>query len=81
MLLGVFPWGSILEPLLFNIFINYIFLFIGKSDISNFADDNTLFSCGENLSVILKSLEHDMKILLKWLNLYSLKQIQESSNL
>ena len=30
-----------------------------------FADDNTLFSCGDNLSVILKSLEHDMKILLR----------------
>ena len=31
-----------------------------------FADNNTLFSCGDNLSVILKSLEHDMKILLRW---------------
>ena len=30
-----------------------------------FADDNTLFSYGDNLSVILKSLEHDMKILLR----------------
>ena len=53
---------SILGPLLFNIFIN-IFLFIEKSDICKFTDDNTLFSCGYNLSVILKSLEHDMKIL------------------
>ena len=58
-----FPQRSILEPLLFNIFINDIFLFIEKSDICKFTDDNTLFSCGDNLSVILKSLEHDMKIL------------------
>ena len=57
---------SILEPLLFNIFINGIYLFTEKSDICKFADDNTLFSCGDNLSVILKSLEHDMKILLRW---------------
>ena len=38
--------GSIPGPLLFNIFINDIFLFIEKSDICNFADDNTFFSCG-----------------------------------
>ena len=59
------PQGSILGPLLFNNFINNIFLFIEKSDICKFADDDTLFSCGNNLSVILKSLEHDMKVILR----------------
>ena len=44
--------GSILVPLLFNIFINDLFLFIEKSDICSFADDNTLFSYGDNLSVM-----------------------------
>ena len=60
------PQRPILGLLLFNIFLNDIFLFIEKSDICKFGDDNTLFSCGDNLSVILKSLEHDMKILLRW---------------
>ena len=59
------PQISILGPLLFNIFISDIFLFVEKSDICKFADNNTLFSCGDNLSVILKSLEHDNRIPLR----------------
>ena len=33
--------GPILVPLLFNIYINDIFFFVDKSDITNYADDNT----------------------------------------
>ena len=48
-------------------------LFIEKSDICNFADNNTLISCGDNLSIIFKSLEHNMKIFGRWFNLDSPK--------
>ena len=37
------PQGSILGPLLFNAFINDIFMFIEKTEICNFADDNTIY--------------------------------------
>ena len=60
------PQGSILGPLLFNAFINDIFMFIEKTEICNFADDNTIYDCGEDLSNILENLNHDLKILLKW---------------
>ena len=56
--------GSILGPLLFNIFIKAIFLVVEKSDICNFADENTLYSYGSNLPLILSNLEHNMRYLL-----------------
>ena len=38
--------GSILAPLLFNIFINYLFLFVSSSNLSNYTDDNTSYAAG-----------------------------------
>ena len=43
------PQGSILGSLLFNVFINDIFTFIEKTEVCTFADDNTIYDCGEDL--------------------------------
>ena len=75
------PQGSMLGPLLFNIFINDIFLVVKKSDICDFADDNTLYSHGSNLTLILSNLEHDMKNLPYWFKINSLKANRESFSL
>ena len=43
------PQRSILGALLFNIFINDIFLYLYNSDLCNYVDDCTLYSSGESL--------------------------------
>ena len=67
------PQGSILGPMLFNTFIYDIFMIIEQSDICNFADDNTLCSCGEWLTEIKENLVFDTKGILNWFRLNSLK--------
>ena len=51
-LLGV-PQGSILGPILFNIFINDLFMFLQETNIRNFADDNTIYACDINIDIVL----------------------------
>ena len=65
LILGV-PQGSILGPLLFNIFINDLLSIIRKTYICNFADDNTLYSCSSSTEDVILSLIHDLLIVLSW---------------
>ena len=60
------PRGSILAPLLFNIFISDIFVSIENSDLCNYADDSTLYASGESLFIIAENLKTDFLRISKW---------------
>ena len=60
------PQGSILGPLLFNIFFCDLFLFVEEVDIMSYADDNTPYVCSENIDITLEKLEEVGKALFEW---------------
>ena len=60
--------GSILGPLLFNIFLIDSFFIIEDTEIASYADDNTLYVISNNIDGIIKLLEEASEILFKWFN-------------
>ena len=60
------PQGSILGPLLFNLLLCDLFLFVEEADIMSYADDNTPYVCSENIDVTLEKLEEVGKVLFEW---------------
>ena len=60
------PQGSVLEPLLFNIYLNVLFFFLKDVGIRNFADDTITYISDESLENVPKSLEKNPMPAMRW---------------
>ena len=60
------PQGSVLGPLLFNIFMRGMFLILNTTSFVGYADDNTPFVVRENTTNVIKALEDIGENLTKW---------------
>ena len=60
------PQGSILGPILFNIFLCDMFFMVDNIDIASYADDNTPFSVGKSQCDLETKLKKASVKIFKW---------------
>ena len=61
-----FPQGSVLGPLLFLIYINYLYLQPLRAKITGYADDTSLLYSSNSKQGLESDFRYDTTILLKW---------------
>ena len=73
--------GSVLGPLLFNLYLNDLFYLAESTNVCNFADDTTLYACDKNLNSRINRLEHDSYPAIEWFENSSMKLNQDKFHL
>ena len=63
---------SVLGPILFNLFINDLMFFIQETEVCNFADDTTIYSCSSNYEEATQKLSAETHLVLNWFRINSM---------
>ena len=67
LLIGVSQW-SILDPILFNIYISGLILFLDDDNLASYADDITPYVMKENALEVLKETEDKAGCVFNWIS-------------
>ena len=67
------PQGSILSPLIFNIFLCDLFYFLEGVSVASYVHDTTPYSVNKTNDLVIKEIEHFSEVLFQWFGLNYMK--------